>query len=405
MRAARIVSCLFVLSGLAGELRGQALSVERINAPEVEVRSGPSMSPNYYPTGKLHFGDSVQVVRQEAGDWLAIVPPKPDSFSWVDARLVDQSGSNAIVNAPQGAPILVGSRLLNQPPSVTNCTAARGTQLLVIGKPEVTAEGNKLLPIQPPASEVRYIPKSAVTGNTTGQQIAATAATTVPPSYTKIEPPAAQTGAGGTSPLLWEAQKAEEQQNYIRAAQLYEEAANRVVNTDHDLYVRYLNYSQFLRNKSSGKVASANGSYAQAGNMDGRLIPSAPTGYGQPTAYLAAQGQAPSQYCYVADPCRTVTLRAPATTTAIPQPAVAPQQPQAQWYGPGQLFPSSRRIDDKPTYLILTGRDQAPVYLNPSPGLDLQPYCYRNVQLYGPVVYRGELRTYYMVALQVNPVQ
>jgi hypothetical protein len=163
MRAAWIISCLFVLSGSAVESRAQALSMGTINAQEVEVRSGPSSSSNYYPTSKLHRGDTVQILREEEGDWLAIAPPRPDSFSWVDAKLVDHSGSNAIVNAPQGAPMLVGSRLLNQPPSVKQLTAAYGTQLTVIGKPEVTAEGTTLLPVLPAASEVRYIPKSAVT--------------------------------------------------------------------------------------------------------------------------------------------------------------------------------------------------------------------------------------------------
>jgi hypothetical protein len=44
------------------------------------------------------------------------------------------------------------------------------------------------------------------------------------------------------------------------------------------------------------------------------------------------------------------------------------------------------------------------MYVTGMPGLNLEPYVNRVVELFGPMVYRGDLRTNYMTASQVRPV-
>jgi hypothetical protein len=39
----------------------------------------------------------------------------------------------------------------------------------------------------------------------------------------------------------------------------------------------------------------------------------------------------------------------------------------------------------------------------PGPNVNLDPYLERNVLLNGALVYRGDLHTYFMTALQVSP--
>src|SRR4051812_1355852 len=54
-----------------------------VTQPEVEVRSGRSADPNFYPTNRLHRGDVVEVLKEFPDGWLGIRPPR-ESFSWIE---------------------------------------------------------------------------------------------------------------------------------------------------------------------------------------------------------------------------------------------------------------------------------------------------------------------------------
>jgi len=406
MRATRIFSgtivlFLYSLAVHAGTTPYDAMIV----VPETEVRSGKS--PSYYPTSKLHKGDRVRVVADDGSGWLAISPPMPESFSWINGQSVELRGSNATVTTNE-TDVWVGSRLLNQPPTVRSTKVVRGTQLTVIGKAEIGTDGITWLPILPTVTEVRYVEVSAV-GLGSQNQTLVSATTSVPPAFAEPKPEPTRTNENDR-PLLREARLAEANSNFLQAAANYETLAKQT--SDHDLSVSYLNHAQYLRNRVAtnpqAPTAVAASNFPQPGNMDGRLIPAPTAAYGQPTAYLASQpaGQASSQYCYVADPCQTVRLRAPSTNVqATPIPATQAAASQPMWYPAGQLFRTASMIDGKTTYLLWTGNGQTPLYVTVTPGLNLEPLLYRSVQLYGPVVYRGDLRTNYMVVLQANVVQ
>jgi hypothetical protein len=189
-----------------------------ITAPEVEVRSGPG--PNLYATGKLRQGAQVLVVEggSPAADWLAIKPPE-GSFSWIDARYVKRQGqSTGFVDGNSNEPpveVLAGSALLNKQPTVVAGSVPRGTTLVILGEPMRADNGSTMLPIQPTAREVRYIPAKAVEGSRP------IPVATPGPAAGGAAPAAATAGLT----LLAQADKAYGAGDYATAKRLYESAA------------------------------------------------------------------------------------------------------------------------------------------------------------------------------------
>jgi hypothetical protein len=126
---------------------------------DVEARSGPS--EQFYATNKVTAGQTVQVLRTENGDWLAIPPPR-DSFSWVKQRDVQEAGPRAVMVVTDGASALVGSVLVDREPNRSQLKLQRGAQLTVIGRARDAGDGEKYVPVQSPPGEVRYLPLDSV---------------------------------------------------------------------------------------------------------------------------------------------------------------------------------------------------------------------------------------------------
>jgi hypothetical protein len=184
MRTLAMLGALVVLVVAALPVRAQTFPAEMtIMVPEVEVRSGPT--EKYYATSKLRMGERVTVIRQDATqrDWLAIKPP-PGSFSWIKADFVDQTPQFAIVKSKDPVPVKPGSSMPNPPTPVDQAMVSQGTMLTIMGPPRVAPEGTWLM-VQPPPTEVRFIPASAVK-----QQVAA-----APPAVVAPAAPAASTPA------------------------------------------------------------------------------------------------------------------------------------------------------------------------------------------------------------------
>jgi hypothetical protein len=64
---------------------------------------------------------------------------------------------------------------------------------------------------------------------------------------------------------------------------------------------------------------------------------------------------------------------------------------------------SGRFIDGKTTYVLETAYGQALMYVTALPGVDLDPYLGRMVELNGPLVYRGDVRANYMTVQNAVP--
>jgi len=157
---AGVVGCLALGASPA---QAQTAPVEMtILVPEVEARSGPSKE--FYATIKLRQGETVQVVNEskEQPGWVAIKPP-PGSFSWINARFVQQrpDGRIATVISDVPVPVMPGSSLTNQAPNVEQTKVERGTLVTILDQPMHSSTGI-WLPIKPTVKEVRYIPAEAV---------------------------------------------------------------------------------------------------------------------------------------------------------------------------------------------------------------------------------------------------
>jgi hypothetical protein len=374
MRPAQIAGGLAVLLTLGGTVRAQSAPYEaRIGVPEVEVRSGKSRE--FYPTSKLRQGDRVKVLREEEDGWLAIEPP-PGSFSWVNARFIerDSTGRSAVVKGVD-VPVRIGSSLANKPPDVQQVKLQPGTQLVILGESMVGADG-RWWPITPPPSEVRYIPKDAVQATPPVQTVAA--------AHPGAGAPGTAPG-GGTDSLVAQAEQAERAGNRAEAIRLYEEASRQASAIDHAAAMRYANMAQFLRSNNRGSVP--------AGYQPGRPSEAAFTGYNRPVPAPAYPYQQPPQTAYSAGQA--------ANYNQSQSNVLAPR-----WTGPGWLRRSGMNVDGRPTYALETSGGQLLYYVTPLPGVNLDSYVNRSVNLYGTVVYRGDLRgANYMTVTNVTPLQ
>ena len=72
--------------------------------------------------------------------------------------------------------------------------------------------------------------------------------------------------------------------------------------------------------------------------------------------------------------------------------------------GPGRLRIAGRNIDCCRAYALEDSRGMLLMYVTAEPGLDLEPFVHRNIDLCGYLVYRGDLRCNYMRAVRVTPL-
>ncbi|MCS6852161.1 MAG: SH3 domain-containing protein, partial [Gemmataceae bacterium] len=329
MQATRIAGGLGWVLMLAGLVRAQTAPYETVVVvPEVEIRSGPSSK--FYPTAKVRQGDRLKVLREEkdseGNDWLAIEPP-PGSFSWINGRFVERTGRSAVVVGDR-VPVLVGSSLTGDKPTVQQATLTRGTQLIILGDAHITDEG-KWWPIQPHPPEVRYIPKSAVQVQPASVQ----------PTYTTASSSPSNTAGGVSADPLWlQAQQAEQAGNRALAEELYTQLARTT--PDHSLAMLCYNRIQHLRD---GQRVSTPPNYQP--NQ-----PSVAT-YGDPRLVPAPSQSGLYQSQYPARP--------------VPPPAVtpAPTPLPYQSSGPGRLFRAGFFVDGKQAYVLESNHNQPRLYV------------------------------------------
>ncbi|MFO0944734.1 MAG: hypothetical protein U1D30_02120 [Planctomycetota bacterium] len=154
----RLAHCL-LLTGLAALVPGVLAADPGYEAEIVGANpfafSGPGVG--YYPTATLRAGQTVTVIGQRIGEWVAIVPP-PGSFSWIPVQAVaEQADGTGIITAEE-ARIRVGSSL-NDAHHVFQVTAKKGTKVDILDQVYLKDQGqvNLWYKIRPPADEARYV--------------------------------------------------------------------------------------------------------------------------------------------------------------------------------------------------------------------------------------------------------
>jgi hypothetical protein len=408
----RLLCPLLALPLCAASLpAAQTPYVATIAAIEAEVRCKPSTKPELYPTNHLHQGTRVLVLEERTDGWLAIQPPE-DSLSWVNLKQVQrivQTQNNWVV-ASDNVPVLIGSRLVNQRPTVEGLRLARGTQVHSIAAPLLDGD-TQWLPIDPPAGEVRYILARDVApaANQTPPApapVADPARTPTPviavsrtPTPTPATPSLSIPNATGPTPALpanadpWEKGRwLITQRRYDEAIQQFEYLAkvSRQRGTPKDL--EWADYSMKMAIYARQEKANA-----------GTTNDPRSTSTFQPASRLSSP--APQQ-----QPLPDVRLSGPVDPTA---PAPAPTTTQTNWSSPpaattethktsvGTLVKAGMPINNQPAYTLKTN-DGSRWYVQAGPGVDLESLVDRDVECYGKAVYWGDWRANYMVVSRVQ---
>lgn len=364
-----VVSCLSLLSASV------RAAEEVIVAPEVEVRSGPSTSPLYYPTGKLRAGDRVQVVGEPENGFLKIVPPA-GSFSLILKRDVQQlqPGSGQVI-AEQAMTVMGG---LTPNYNVRGTLLPRGTIVTILGSETIhTAQGPveyyKIVPI----NEYRYIPASAVRRGADSTAAARAGGPAIPPEWAAKVQAAEEAYRRGEATGEWS-----------EALRLYQELQQ---SPNHEVRLTAWNRLEFIKQK-----------LAQGGS------PIVPAGFRDNIGPGGTSRSTPrSSYTYAPDDGRSFPSAPPATPgswQSTPS-ARAPSTPNQSQYAPstakaapsaptvmvGRLVRSSKTdINGKPLYALLDSQNQLKCYVS---GMNLERFLEQNVIVEGDgLVYHAYLR-------------
>jgi hypothetical protein len=344
-------------------------------ADGAEVRAGASNSPSMYPTNRLRKGDPVEVVRELGDGWIAVVPP-PGSFSWINTKYVRQIVTTQpmwrVEAAPDSrVPLLLGSSLKAEKPTVEGARVSRGMILRAIGP--VRRDGDELwLPVVPPPGELRYMRANAVSRS--GAAIAATSpgpgAVTPPTTLTGAVPPAgvpsplkpvspspAPPAATGPDALWARAQEAERAMRYEEAIRLYKELGSKVNGTNQALAMQAFTRAQWLSDIIRGR--SPNG-----------------------------------------DTPATSVAKSASRTVVPPAPSTMP----AGWVtlGPGYLKRAGKCEGVEAMFLLVDRYDRPISYAIPQRGFQLNDYVNQHVTLIGIRQWRPDMNANLMTVMQVR---
>jgi hypothetical protein len=398
------LALLFALHGPAFALAGA--DIRYVTSAEAEVRSGPSLDSKFYPTNKLPRGASVEVVEEMPGGWLKIRPPE-GSFSYINTRFLEHISANqpnfvvALDNVE--VPVYIGSAIVKDRPNNIGVKLKRGAQVTSKGK--AMSEGSEtLLPIEAPHGEVRYVRADAVTRTPppAGSVVTAGRPTTDANGHSSFTPTGALVPSGApsaTPPVsadeLWQramiAQRAGQTTEAIRLFNQVSVVAvqsNPYMATTAQKWVQYLQYGH--QTYGSSGVAANPVSSASAG---GRSYPLAAET--TPVRLNPPPGSNPVW----ADGTTAGSAAKPAMGTT------ASSQLPAGWVAfHGRLRPAGRAVENVKTYVIEmeeSGYVRPVAYVHAGPGVDLASQVGRVVEVWGPAVYRGDLRTNYITAQRV----
>ncbi len=370
-----------------------------------EVRCQHGISTHVYVTNHLSRNDTVQVVKEMGDGWLAILPPR-GSFSWINKREVinpfPNQPHNWVVKADRQTrvPVFVGSDLTpGTRGTVVGTHVPPGYQTPVaFNRLEVSDQEGTWLPIDPPSGEVRYVQARDVTKTAMaiapGTPYPPPIPGSMPSTYVSASSPVGPSTPQPTSDadrLMIQAQRAEQARNVNEAIQLYSQLASMSSGVTHDQAMAGLNRAYWLKESQRNAMVP--------------IIPAPPPRV-VPAVTLAVRTNPPagteatsSFTPYSAGSGVGQSIR-PASSNAAPwQPVTAEGYPSS---GPGRLRTSGRMVDGRRCYVLESDEGYPRLYCAPNAGVNLEPYLNRNVELFGPAIYHGELRANYMTVVRIQ---
>ena len=351
--------------------------------PEVKLRAGPS--DKYPETTLLKKGDCIIIYGEENG-WLAVQDPPQiiRSISWVRTQQIDFNKNKPIPQlvtvGESGAILRAGEMGVAQPSAIQKVTVPASTILTVIG-PGVNFSEGTWYPVVPPAEDYRYLPKSAVKFDRPASAAFTVRDTTPVPAASPpgaTPPAAAIPGARGpvaasesktsavNNPLWAQAEAAERDGRSDEAERLYFALARQMNEPGGDRDIANLCYTRIhaLREKKRGLTRNSTSN----------------------TRPASSGSSGPS-------------------TDRPPAPTVDPRGTGVQRTGPGKLFRSAIAIDGLQTYGLGDDRGNITLYVVPAPGINLDRYVGKRVEVSGVVHTRQGLSKSYLVATAIEPAQ
>jgi hypothetical protein len=184
---------------------------------------------------------------------------------------------------------------------------------------------------------------------------------------------------------LKQAEQADRAGRRKEAVQLYARAASDGLAVDHPRAPEAFQRAYYLlypERTASAQPAPAAPTFASPARPDSRFSP--------------LRGEAASAVAPPAAPAP------PAAAAAAPAPPAAMPSPQRYQSGPGWLYRSGRNLEGRPTYLLQRAGGTNLLYVTPGPGVSLEPFVNKSVQLFGPTEYRGDLRAWLMTVSDVQ---
>ncbi|MFQ3650548.1 MAG: SH3 domain-containing protein, partial [Gemmataceae bacterium] len=273
----RALVCLL----LAGISIKAAPSTGVVKVDKAAVRSGAS--EKFDITNELPKGSTVEILEELPGGWLKIKPPR-GSFSWVNMTFLDRTrpDGSIYVFAPlkeMTAPVYPGSEVIHDRRPTTIGTRLKHGELVVArGEPMQGANGF-WLPIEPPASEVRYIHSSALESKS-GTSVAPVSAKELTSSAPKGPLPAPKYPSANptlTPEEEWkEAALAEYVGNYAAAIEMYDALAKKTQTTHPHIAQGAMQRANALRMRASGATTPVTASSPRPLPLSGTVTSSSP---------------------------------------------------------------------------------------------------------------------------------
>jgi hypothetical protein len=350
--------------GQGGSTHSEPVTVT-IGAQPVPMRAGPSDA--YAITGTLAPGQRVRVLGEQDGR-LRIAPPQ-GSFSWIQDRFLqfhdEKPGVRRTAHVlADNVPVHVGSEQQAGPLPVLQVRLPRGSQVVLLGD-SIKHDGDLWWKIEPPVQEVRYIPREAIALAPLAQQ--ASGQSSQPPPIPKNFDPY----------HVWRvAQEAERTGNVAQAIASYTELAQAYDRPGGDAAFASRCYERIRQLRQLAGATPAVG--VQPAGAEKGLTPATLT-----STSGQGQGQGPGQG---------------------QSGVVSPGAGSARGSGPGWLRRCGFLIDGQKAYALEQTPGNSRVYVTPAPGVNLEPYLNRLVELFGPMQIRPDLPGgAYMVAQRVQP--
>jgi hypothetical protein len=397
MRRAAVVGLALLFAPLARAAEPVAFRGVVVT-DEAKLRGGPS--DNFPETGTLTRGTAVVVEREEPNGWLAVTAPK-GSVSWVAAAFVEDLAPEkptpklAMVHSEGEVTVASGKPGLAQPLDVRREKLPQGTMVMLIG-PKVDFNGKKWYPIEPPAGDVRYLPKTAVQydrpANTNAFSVrinenvsplpvvpASGSGSGTPgaslPGPARVQP---DSGTPVVNHDLWiRAEAAERAGRTTEAERLYFELAGLMNREGGDNTIANLCYTRIHSLREKNRAASTpTGGTTSSAKDDRGVRPGAP------------QAVPPSE---------RPTRPAPDAGTAV--------EARPQWSGGGTLRRSAITPNGKTAYALETSPGVVKWYVTAGAGVDLERWLGKRVEVYGTPAKVDGLSKPLAAAVAVEPLQ